>query len=220
MKNKYNFKEELKKDWYLFLLILLMFLSSLVLYSRLPEQIPFHWNVHGEVDGYASRFLGAFMLPLLNLATLLLLIFMPMIDPRKENYPRFSSSYRAIKAAPIILFAVLHFLTLAFALGYELDISRIVIAGVGLLFIVMGNYMPKVKHNYFVGLKVPWTLASERVWKKTHRFAGKLFVISGIVIILSIFFSNIIRFWIFMIATIVTSIASTVYSYLIYRQES
>ncbi|MGB4178064.1 MAG: SdpI family protein, partial [Halanaerobiales bacterium] len=102
---------------------------------------------------------------------------------------------------------------------YELDISRIVVVGAALLFIVMGNYLPKVKHNYFVGVRVPWTLASEKVWKKTHRFAGKLFVISGIIIFLSIFVSEIIRFWLIMICALVTSLASMVYSYLVYRQE-
>ncbi|HHU92187.1 MAG TPA: SdpI family protein [Halanaerobiaceae bacterium] len=219
MNKNYDYKQEMKKDWYLFLLILVMFLSGIALYSRLPDQIPIHWNIEGEVDDYASRFWGVFMLPFTNLLVLLTFTFMPLLDPRKENYPKFSRSYRAIKAITVVFFAVLHFLVLAFALGYELDISRIVVVGAALLFIVMGNYLPKVKHNYFVGVRVPWTLASEKVWKKTHRFAGKLFVISGIIIFLSIFVSEIIRFWLIMICALVTSLASMVYSYLVYRQE-
>jgi len=219
MNKNYDYKQEMKKDWYLFLLILVMFLSGIALYSRLPDQIPIHWNIEGEVDDYASRFWGVFMLPFTNLLVLLIFTFMPLLDPRKENYPKFSRSYRAIKAITVVFFAVLHFLVLAFALGYELDISRIVVVGAALLFIVMGNYLPKVKHNYFVGVRVPWTLASEKVWKKTHRFAGKLFVISGIIIFLSIFVSEIIRFWLIMICALVTSLASMVYSYLVYRQE-
>ena len=219
MNKNYDYKQEMKKDWYLFLLILVMFLSGIALYSRLPDQIPIHWNIEGEVDDYASRFWGVFMLPFTNLLVLLIFTFMPLLDPRKENYPKFSRSYRAIKAITVVFFAVLHFLVLAFALGYELDISRIVVVGAALLFIVMGNYLPKVKHNYFVGVRVPWTLASEMVWKKTHRFAGKLFVISGIIIFLSIFVSEIIRFWLIMICALVTSLASMVYSYLVYRQE-
>ena len=219
MNKNYDYKQEMKKDWYLFLLILVMFLSGIALYSRLPDQIPIHWKIEGEVDDYASRFWGVFMLPFTNLLVLLTFTFMPLLDPRKENYPKFSRSYRAIKAITVVFFAVLHFLVLAFALGYELDISRIVVVGAALLFIVMGNYLPKVKHNYFVGVRVPWTLASEKVWKKTHRFAGKLFVISGIIIFLSIFVSEIIRFWLIMICALVTSLASMVYSYLVYRQE-
>ena len=219
MNKNYDYKQEMKKDWYLFLLILVMFLSGIALYSRLPDQIPIHWNIEGEVDDYASHFWGVFMLPFTNLLVLLIFTFMPLLDPRKENYPKFSRSYRAIKAITVVFFAVLHFLVLAFALGYELDISRIVVVGAALLFIVMGNYLPKVKHNYFVGVRVPWTLASEKVWKKTHRFAGKLFVISGIIIFLSIFVSEIIRFWLIMICALVTSLASMVYSYLVYRQE-
>lgn len=219
MNKNYDYKQEMKKDWYLFLLILVMFLSGIALYPRLPDQIPIHWNIEGEVDDYASRFWGVFMLPFTNLLVLLTFTFMPLLDPRKENYPKFSRSYRAIKAITVVFFAVLHFLVLAFALGYELDISRIVVVGAALLFIVMGNYLPKVKHNYFVGVRVPWTLASEKVWKKTHRFAGKLFVISGIIIFLSIFVSEIIRFWLIMICALVTSLASMVYSYLVYRQE-
>lgn len=219
MNNKYNFKEELKRDWYLFLLILIMVISSLVVYSRLPEQVPIHWNIEGEADSYAGRFQGAFMAPLLSLGLLFLLIFLPLIDPRKDNYPKFASSYRAIKTILIIFFTGIHYITLAAALGYQLDIGKFVTFFVAVLFIVMGNYMPKVRYNYFLGIRVPWTLASERVWKKTHRFGGKLFVIAGIIILLSVFLSALIRFWLVMICTMGTAIASTIYSYLIYRQE-
>lgn len=220
MNNHYDVKNELKKDRYLFLLILIMFLSSIVLYSKLPEQMPIHWNIEGEVDSYSSRFWGAYLLPFTTLGMLLLLVFLPLIDPRKDNYPKFSRSYRAIKAIMVMFFAVLHFLVLAFALGYHFDIGKFAIIGTAILFIVLGNYMPKVKHNYFVGVRVPWTLANEKVWKKTHRFAGKLFVISGIIILLGLFLSNAIRYWLIIICVWLTSIASVIYSYLVYRQEN
>lgn len=217
--NTFNFKEELKKDWYLLLLILAMFLVSIILYGRLPERMPIHWNLAGEVDGYSSRFWGAFMLPIMSLGILLLMLLTPLIDPRKENYYKFSSSYRAIRAILVIFMASLHFLVLAFFMGYNLDIGKFVTLGVGLLFIVIGNYLPKVKHNYFLGIKVPWTLDNERVWKKTHRLAGKLFVLSGIIIFSSIFLNDVIRFWLLLFCVFGSSLGSTIYAYVIHRKE-
>lgn len=217
--NGFNFKEEFRKDWYLFILVAIMFFASLLLYSRLPEKMPTHWNIAGEVDNYSSRFWGAFMMPVLALGILLLMLLTPLIDPRKENYSKFSSSYRAIRSILIVFFTGLHFLLLIASLGYNINIGKFVTLGVGVMFFIMGNYMPKVRHNYFLGIKVPWTLASDKVWKKTHRLAGKLFVISGIIMFLGIFFSDLIRFWLIIICAIGSSLVSMVYSYVIYRSE-
>jgi len=219
-KNKgFNFKEEFKRDWYLFILVALMFFVSFLLYSRLPERMPIHWNITGEVDNYSGRFWGAFMMPLVALGILLLMLLTPLIDPRKENYQKFSFSYRVIRSISIVFFSGMHFLLLSASLGYNLNIGKFVTLGVCMLFFIIGNYMPKVRHNYFVGIRTPWTLASEKNWKKTHRLAGKLFVVSGIIMFLGIFLGDFIRFWLIMICAIGSSLLSMVYSYLIFQKE-
>lgn len=217
--NTYDFKKEFRKDWYLLLLILAMFFVSIILYSELPERMPTHWNISGEVDNYSSRFWGAFMMPLINLAIFLLMLLTPLIDPKKDNYQKFSSSYRIIRSIFIVFFAVLHFLVLAFSLGYNIDLGSFVVFGIGILFIILGNYMPKVRHNYFLGIKVPWTLANEKVWKKTHRMTGKLYLLSGATTLLGTFFGVPASFWVLMICVFGSSLGSIVYSYFIYRQE-
>ena len=215
----YNFKEELKKDWYLLLLITVMFIVSIVVYSDLPSKMPIHWNLQGQVDSYGNRFWGAFMMPLINIGVLLLMLVTPLIDPKKENYNKFGASYRVIRAILILFFAVLHFVILGFALGYNFDIGRIIVLVLGVLFLLLGNYLPRVRHNYFLGIKSPWTLANEKVWRKTQRLAGKLFVVSGIIMMLSIFFSDQLRFVLLIVCILGSTLASTIYSYFIYKEE-
>lgn len=159
------------------------------------------------------------MMPLLALGILFMMLLLPLIDPRKENYHRFISSYRVIRSVLIVFFAGMHFLLLSVSLGYDISIGKFVTLGVGILFFILGNYMPKVRHNYFMGIKNPWTLSSERVWKKVHRLAGKLFVVSGIIIFSGIFLSDLVRFWLIMTCVIGSSLISIIYSYLIFRRE-
>jgi uncharacterized membrane protein len=215
----YNLKMEFKRDWFLLVIIALTFIISIIVYPDLPERVAMHWNLEGEVDNYTGKFQGAFMLPLMLLGIYLLMLVTPLIDPRKKNYPKFIGSYRLIRMVIILFLAGLHILVLLYNLGYQVDIGKVVTLGLGILFVIIGNYLPKIRHNYFLGIKVPWTLASEKVWKKTHRLGGKFFLLSGILIMMSTFLSDRPRFWIVMIAVFGTVIINTVYSYLIYKKE-
>lgn len=215
----YDFKKELKHDWFLLVLIMALFIISVFIYSELPEEMAMHWNLEGEADNFMGRFWGAFMMPLLSLGILLAMILFPLIDPRRENYTKFKQSYRLIRLGLILFLAVIHIASLGINLGYNIDIGKVVSLGLGVLFIIIGNYMPKIKHNYFLGIKVPWTLASEKVWRKTHRMSGKLFVLSGIIILLSVFIEDKIRFWIVIVCVIGSLLAGIIYSYLVYREE-
>ncbi len=217
--NGYNFKEELKKDWYLLLLIASMFIVSIVVYSDLPAKMPLHWNLEGQVDSYTNRFWGAFMMPLINIGVLLMMLVTPLIDPKKENYKKFGTSYRVIRTILILFFAVLHFVIIAFALGYNFDIGRIMVLVFGVLFLILGNYLPRVRHNYFLGIRSPWTLASEKVWRKTQRLGGKLFLLSGIIMLLSIFSNDQVRFAVLMVCILGTTLVTTIYSYFVYKEE-
>ncbi|MFP4662275.1 MAG: SdpI family protein [Halanaerobiales bacterium] len=215
----YNIKIEFKKTWFLLALVAAMFIVSIVVYSELPEKVPMHWNLQGEVDGYVNRFWGAFMLPLIGLGIFLLMLVTPLIDPSKKNYPKFSKIYRLFRILLIVFFAALQFIVIGVALGYSFDVGRIIVLVLAVFFLVFGNYMPRIRHNYFLGIKSPWTLDSEKVWRKTHRFTGKLFLISGIIMLISILFGDIIRFILVMICVLGSSLAGTVYSYIIYREE-
>ena len=199
----------------------IIFLSLVVgaaVYRHLPEQVPMHWNVYGEIDGYGGRFTGAFAIPLLTLVSYIAMVFAPRIDPKKKNYAKFTGAYNAFMTAFVLFMLALYATVLLATFGYPLDIGRITQMGVGLLFIVMGNYLTRVRHNYFFGIKTPWTLADETVWRKTHRFGGSLFVVAGLLSIASMVTWPEARFMITIGSAIGASLISIVYSYLVFRK--
>lgn len=177
-----------KSDIYNLVLIVCAFLLTIVFYNKLPDSIPIHWNVSGEIDGYGSKIFGVFMAPVIMIFTWIVMKYFPKIDPKKNNYKKFEKSYSIIVNLLITFFLILHVVILLAAMGYEVSIDKIVPLIVGILFIVIGNYLPKSKRNYFYGIKTPWTLSSDVSWRKTHRLGGKLFIISGGTVILSSFF--------------------------------
>lgn len=199
--------------------ILLSLAAGAVLYNYLPERVPIHWNLQGEVDGYGGRFMGGFGLPLMTLGCYLLMVLVPRIDPKRKNYPKFTCAYNAFLWAFVLFMLALHTAVLLSAFGYKIDIALITPIGIGILFIVMGNYMTRVRHNYFFGIKTPWTLANETVWRKTHRFGGTLFVAAGIVTIGSVFLdSPTVRFIVVIGSAVGISLITMVYSYLVFRR--
>lgn len=146
----------------------------------LPEVIPLHWNAEGVLNATGSKW-EAFFIPGVTLALALMLELLPRLDPKREAYNKFTGAYQAVKLL-FVLFMLglcLCILYLAYVPG-GLPMGRITTAGVGLLLCVLGNYMPKFKCNYFVGIKTPWALASETVWRKTHRLGGILWFWGGL----------------------------------------
>ncbi len=217
-KNDYRFKEELWKDWPLLVVLLGLMVTAFIVYPQLPERVPMHWNMAGEVDNYGSRFTGAFAIPLLTVAIYIGMVFMPLIDPKKANYAVFLKAYRAIRTGLVLFFVLLYILTIAFALGYEVDIARLVPLFLGILFIIIGNFLSQVRHNYFVGIKTPWTLASEKVWRRTHRLGGFVFVAAGVISIAAVFFPPPFNFWA-VLGSVISAVAITfIYSALAYKR--
>ena len=218
MPAEYSVKKELRSEWYILLFFLLVFLIGCAVYPALPEKVATHWNLDGEPDGYGSRFTGVFFLPLMTLGLYLLFLFLPLIDPRRKNYPEFIKTFRLIKLAVVLLMLGLHLLTLAFNLGYPVEISRCVNLLPGILFTLLGWGFPRIRHNYFVGIRTPWTLASPQVWTQTHRLGGKLFFWSGLVIIFGTLLPDRPRFWLMMGLILGSTLVTTVASYLYFRR--
>jgi uncharacterized membrane protein len=154
-------------------------------WTQLPAgaQVPIHWGLDGRVDGYAPREIGLFMLPLITAGVAALLAVIPRFEPRRANLERSGKAYAAIWVAVVALLGAVHVLSVAVALGAVLDIRRLLPIGIGLLFVVIGNYLPTVRPNYLVGIRTPWTLASDVSWVRTHRVGGRIFVIEGLALI-------------------------------------
>lgn len=157
--------------------------ASLVLYPQMPEKIPTHWNIQGEIDGYGHKQWAAFLMPAIMGGLLLLFWAIPYLSPKHFEVDNFRSTYWFIILVISVVMAFIHGLTLWAALADRdkpVDITRFLLAGLLLMFALIGNVMGKVRRNFFVGIRTPWTLANERVWNDTHRLAGRLFVVAGI----------------------------------------
>ncbi|HBV97680.1 MAG: integral membrane protein [Peptococcaceae bacterium BICA1-7] len=211
--------EEFKNDWMIIMLIIGSLAAGAAIYPHLPEQIPSHWNVHGQVDQYSSRLWGALGLPLLSAGIYIMMVLLPSIDPRRENYKRFKGAYRSIKSVLVIFFVGLWVMVMVSSLGYSIPVDRFVIVGIGLLFMVVGNFMGQLRNNYFVGIKTPWTLASEEVWRKTHRLSSRVWVACGGLIALTGLILGGEKGVLFIGASIAAAvIIPVVYSYIIFRR--
>lgn len=155
-------------------------------YDQLPSQVPLHWGFDSQVRYGAKN--SVWLLGALPIVFTILTIFLPLIDPRRKNYAKFSRQYRAlITFVNLFILIFLGFLLLEITYPGQISINRLVPIMLGILFIFIGNIMPKFKSNFYLGIKTPWTLSSDDVWYKTHRLAGILWVVGGVLIILSAF---------------------------------
>jgi uncharacterized membrane protein len=164
----------------LWILCIFSIIGTFVVYPDLPDQIPIHWGIDGQVDRYGNK-MFAFFSALLPLLLYGLFLWIPRIDPRKDNYLKHAAAYGVIVLTLTLFMIGLHWVTIAFSLGYRIDVVFMVKFFLGILFVVIGNYLPVVKPNYTLGIRTPWTLADETVWEKTHRIGGYAFVLSGLV---------------------------------------
>ena len=174
-----------RREWPHWLLIVALFVASAWAWNRVTLPIPTHWNIRGEVDGHGGRFEGLLLVPLIAVGLYALLLVLPRIDPARANYASFTGAYTVIRATFALLTAGLHAVLLATALGYPVDAGRWIPAGVGLMFVVLGSVLGKVRPNYFVGVRTPWTLASAKSWEQTHRAGGRVFVLAGLGMVLA-----------------------------------
>ena len=195
------------------IVILLPVLAGVVLWDTLPEQIPTHWNAAGEIDGWSSKPFAIFGLPLMMLAIHWLCALATAADPKKANHSN-KLIHLVLWIIPIIS-VVLFVLTYVAALGTEVRMEMVMPLLVGFVLTVVGNYLPKCKQSYTIGIKIPWTLHSEENWNRTHRFAGRLWLVCGLGIMLTSFIGG---FWLFLPIVLVMVLAPCIYSYLLHRK--
>lgn len=179
-------KSKKEINWILIILCAVSFVGHLIIFPRLPETIPIHWNAAGEIDGYGSRYMDLFMgaLPVLCCG---LMYVVPVLDPRRKNYKKHEKAYSLMILLITVVLIALSWLTALVALGYDLDIAKIIPMVLGVMFIIMGNYMPKIRSNYFVGVRTPWAIDNTWVWRKTQTMGGITFIVMGVVMFISVF---------------------------------
>jgi uncharacterized membrane protein len=203
------------------LLVLAATVFSLSVYDRLPEQMASHWNVNDQVDGYTSRFWGAFLMPVVTLALLGMFLVIPALDPLKANIAEFRGAFNLFILLMALFMTYMHGLTMAWNLGFTgFRLSAAMLPAIGLLFIFIGYLLAQAKRNFFIGIRTPWTLSSDTVWAKTHSLGSKLFIASGILALLGALFGGMTAFWFMFVPLIGSTIFLAVYSYVLYRQET
>ena len=194
-------------------ILLVPMVVGLLLWNRLPGQMPIHWNASGEIDDWGSKAAVVFLLPLFLLAIHWLCIGITCLDPKNKDMTAKMMGL-VVWVCPFISLVVMT-LTYAAALGYNLSVEILMPLLLGAMFLVMGNYLPKCKRNYTIGIKVSWALDDEENWNATHRFAGKVWVLGGAVMMATSVFGNVI---LLPVITLVMASVPVVYSYLYYRK--
>jgi len=199
-------------------IIAISFIIGIVLYPTAPNQIASHWNINGSVDGYMSKFWGLFLMPILSLVMFLLFLFLPKIDPLKENIKKFREHFDRFILALVIFLFYIYLLTIFWMKGIRFDMGQFIAPMMGIFFYYTGIVLEKVKMNWFIGIRTPWTMSSHSVWDKTHQLASKLFKVSGVIAYFGLLFPA-YAFALVLIPVILSSIYVVVYSYLEYRRE-
>jgi uncharacterized membrane protein len=207
------------RKWIPLLIIAAAFIASAVVYSSLPGRMPTHWNLRGEVDDWSGRAWGAWMIPVMLVFLWGLMRWLPSIDPRGSNYVKFGGAFEGIMLAVMLFMLGMHAIVLRAALGYPVAVDRALPVGIGILFVVIGNLLPRARPNWFVGIRTPWTLSSDRVWEKTHRVGGRLFVAGGILMMVAGFVAGDFLPWVPGVVIAVCALGAVIYSYLEWRKE-
>jgi len=217
-----NKQINLKRLWLISALILLvMGALSTWAWLEVPADvaIPVHWGIDGTPDRYGGKAEGLLMLPLVTLGIALLFTLILYIDPLRNNIMQSGKAYTITWTVLLLFMAAVHLFVVLFALGWVENTNLIFSLGMGVLFLILGNYMGKIRRNYTFGIKTPWTLASDHVWDKTHRLGGKLFVLVGLLMLIGAFLPGTFQLYL-MLGSLFGVIALVMgYSYLVWRND-
>ncbi len=209
----------LKKELPLIGIVLLPFLYLAYVWNQLPEQVPLHYNIKGEVDRYGDKselILIPILLPVLIYAIFLVV---PYIDPKKQ-IQKMGNKYQSLKLILTTFMSVLALFIIHTTKTGSFGNPNTMFLILGVMYVILGNYFKTIKANYFIGIRTPWTLESESIWKETHRLGGKVWFIGGLlVIVCSLLFKNEVNTKMFLTITLVIVLIPVIYSYLLYRKQ-
>ena len=193
--------------------ILLPIVAGVALWNRLPDLLPIHWNTAGEVDKYYAKPIVVFVMPLALLALHWVAALITANDPKRQNQSEKTRQlvFWIVPALGVFLSAVIY----ATALGTGVKVEMVLPVFFGILFIVMGYYLPKCRLWFTIGIKLPWTLASEENWNKTHLLAGRVWVGGGVLFLIAGFLSVI---WILPIVAVPMVLIPLIYSFILHRK--
>ena len=209
----------IKKETKLVTIVLLPFVYLAYIWNTLPERVPVHWNSKGEIDRYGDKIELLIIAILLPLLTYIIFLVVPKIDP-KNKLNKMGKKFDTLKILMTTFMSALAIFIIYSAKKESIANPNYIVLLIGILYIILGNYFKTIKANYFIGIRTPWTLESETVWKETHKLGGKMWFIGGITVVLSsLILDNQSNFTLFLIVTGIISIVPIVYSYFIFKND-
>jgi len=201
-----------------FAFVIITFIIAIVVYPLLPPKIPVHWDAKGVANGFSGS-AGIFIIPIVLAVIMILLFFLPLMEVYRENMLKIYNYYYAFKIFFAVFFTVLFIATILPNFGYDINVALVVIAMIGIMFIWLGMTLPRLKRNFMFGIRTGWTLSSDYVWEKTHKIGGILFIIVGILTLISLLILKLeMIFFVFIAMVIGTSLFLVFYSYYLYKK--
>lgn len=214
--------KEIRRHTYIHAAIIAIIIMSFGLayyyYPQMPAKMASHWNTAGEVDDTMSKFWGLFLMPIITVVMYLMFLLIPKIDPLKKNIEKFKIWFEWFVLLLVLFLFYVYLLTLIYNLGYTFNMTIAMLPALGVLFIYIGQLLEHAKRNWFIGIRTPWTLSSDKVWQKTHMLGGKLFKAAGLLVFIAAVLEE-YAFWIVMIAVFWAALYPVVYSYFEYQKE-
>lgn len=208
-----------RQEWPFLAILSAIVVGTALVWSRVPERVPVHWDIQGQVDRYGSKAEGLLLGPAIAIGIYLLLLVIPRIDPKRANYANFAHPYWLARLAMLIFFAALQLLLVLTMLGHLKSTTGGINVLIGLLFVFLGSIMGKFRQSWFVGFRTPWTISSSRAWNKTNRLGGWLFVVVGCVLIVAGWLDSLLLMGLAFGGMLLGVSCLTVYSYFLWRDD-
>lgn len=204
---------------YIFVLavIIISFAIGIYFYPQMPEKFASHWDATGTVDGYLSKFWGLFIMPIISVGLFLLFIVIPRIDPLKKNIEKFRKYFDIFIVLFFLFLFYLFILTILWNIGFRFNIIQLLSPAFSVLFFYCGVLVENAKMNWFIGIRTPWTLSSQKVWERTHKIGGKMFKACGIISLGGVLVPN-YGMWLIIVPVVFTAVYTIVYSYFEYKK--
>ncbi|TXK76895.1 SdpI family protein [Paenibacillus sp. N3.4] len=214
-------KAKLKWGWrdiVLLVIVLIPVVIGLAMYKELPDQLASHFDMQGNANRFMSKPLFFTFMIVLNLVIAISLKVVPKLDPKRANYEKFTDVYELLRVVIVLFLSGIFVMVLLHNRGYAVPMSLVMYVSLGGLWIIFGNYMGRIRHNYTLGIRTPWTLANEEVWRKTHRLTGPLWVLCGLVMLVCGFIGNVTVPYVLFVCIGISIAIPVLYSYVIYRR--
>lgn len=208
-----------RTEWPHWLVLVVMFALAGLAWGSAPDRIPVHWGLDGKVDGYGGKLHGLLLLPLVSLALYFALLWLPRLDPGRANYPAFAGAYATIRLATLVVLAVTYDLVLLQVEGRDVRFDTVMPLVAGAMCVVLGGVLGKLRPNWFVGIRTPWTLSSKQAWTRTHRAAGWLSIVLGVATMGAAMLGAEWALWALGIGAGVGALGLAAYSYRVWRDD-